>query len=339
MLALFSSSHSPRERISLQEAANRKIVDLSSKGDYCGDSVSFLFKNIQHPDVEIAVVAGDMLLNKNRNNQDLVLGKLTGPLERIKKGTFNGQQAYIISVPAGEQMIAEGGYTFCVDGHKSSPNRGDKFDVAPNLRDFNSHLIVSRLLSLVQLADERNLYDKETSQEAVWFYTNPDKHGHPDNSIVKHLIEDSGGDPKTPKSGFLHLSNPNADSPDTGAVIPPEVNPINLSWQEPSRVLTISFVSPKLNLRQFCITVPQDANLNVAVMNISGGNIWEATIYEKTDEHGEFRDSTIGDGSTTHYSKAAKVEIASGIALLVIRYKEGADIWPARMSVKLWIDD
>lgn len=93
-----------------------------------------------------------------------------------------------------------------------------------------------------------------------------------------------------------------------------------------------------MNLREFRITVPQDANLNVAVVNISKGNIWEAAIDEKTDEHWDLQDTTIGDGSTTHYSDAANAKIASGIARLRICNRGSAGIWPARMSVKLGID-
>lgn len=336
-LVLSSSIRSQPKRISLQEAAEKKIVDVSAKGGYIGDKVKIRLNDIQHPGVEIAVVAGDMLVNKNRKNQNLVLGKLTGPEGAVKEGEFNKQKAYSISVPAGDEVIAEGGWTFCVDAHKNRPKLGDKFDVGPNLRDFYSHENVSKLLSLVQVADKENLYN-ETTQYAVWFYTNPDDdtYGAPTDLRVRNLISVSDGNPDEPKSGFPHLSNPNKDSPNTRAVIPPEANTIYLSRQEPSRVVTLTFVRP--NFREFCITVPQDANLNVAVRNISSGNIWRATIYEKTDEHWELQATTIGDGSTVHYSEAAKADIVSGMVRLMIRNIGSAGIWPSKMSVKLWID-
>ena len=121
-------------------------------------------------------------------------------------------------------------------------------------------------------------------------------------------------------------------------MIPPEANAINLSWQEPSREVNIRLVDPDL-IWQSRITVPQDANLNVVVKDKGiEGDIWVATIYEKTGEHLELMAESIGDGSKVHYSKAAKAEIASGVALLAVRYIEGVGKWPAGMSVKLWID-
>ena len=340
MLGLSSSSHPSPKRISLQEAANNGLVDISSKGGYIGDKVRFDPITSQHPRLEIAMVVGDILVNKTRANQNLVLGKVIAPPDlsgRIKEGIFNGKKAYIITVRKGEKLILEGGCTFCIDARKSAPKLGDKFDVGPNLCDFNSHPNVSRLLSLVQLADEKNLYN-ETTQKAVWFYTDPDKYGQPTDSSVNELIKDSGGNPDIPEPGFPHLSNPNKDSPETRAVIPPEANSINLSWQGRSREVNIGFVHPDL-IWQSSITVPLDANLSVAVKDIGiEGDIWVATIYEKTGEHLELMAESIGDGSKAHYSKAAKAEIASGVALLAVRYIEGVDKWPAGMSVKLWID-
>ena len=337
ILAMPASGIASPEPISLQQAASGKIVDISAKGGYIGDKVRIVIDNTQGSTVEIAVVPGDMLINKNRANQNLVLGRLTGPPGRVKEGTFNGQKAYIITVRAGEKVIAEGGWTFCVDAHKGMPELGDKFDVGLNLRDFKSHPNDPRLLSLVQLADERDLFDS-TTQGAVWFYTDPDTtYGHPTDVAVRELIRESGGDPDDPEPGFPHLSNPNEGSPETGAVIPPEANSINLSWQESSREVDITFVGLDM-IWQSHVAVPQDAILNVAVIDRSiEGDIWEGAIYEKVDEYWELRADTTGDGSTEHYSEPAQARIGSGVALVWIRYIKGVDIWPAWISVKFWI--
>lgn len=328
-------------RVSLVRAAELGVVDVTAKGGHVGDKLKIVIDNTQAEDFEVEILPGDLAVNKNKARQNLILGMITAPagVLRTEPHIVNGKnlQKYILTVRSGDKAIAEGGWTFCVDAHKGSPQAGDKFDIAPNLDSWKcDHPSAARLLNLVQLANESDMYNSEM-QLAVWFYTDPDSYGTPVSDTVRGLIRDSGGDPFNPEHGFPHLSNPNSGSTGTGAVVPPEANSMTLGWDAPDRELDLIFTGGSMTWESL-IEIPRGATLSIAVKDAAmAGDIWEASLYEEVGEYWELQGRSQGDGSNQVFSDGASAQIDDGTALVRVRYVDGVDVWPALMFIRLEI--
>ena len=146
---------------------------------------------------------GDLLLNKDGGAQNLAVG---APFE--------------LTVEPGKPGHADGLVAYCIDLHRHVPSEGQGFDVLgsagkqpePSLQYLQRVLDVAAALQPVALAKT------EGAQDAVWRIS--DDSAADDGAAILALA----GVPDI-SFGAPHFANPNAASPDTGAVSPTGVLP------------------------------------------------------------------------------------------------------------------
>ena len=199
LLASWIPSTWGQQTISLQKGVELGLVQLVSKGGHLGDKVSFQTNGTNSQDYIIEVRKGNVLLNKNLNEQNLTVSK-----------------NFDIFVPAGRSVRIEGIWTACIDAHKGSPSADGVLDLAPPLWEWSLES-ASQLLALLDIIDDRGVWENGAAQDAVWNIT--------DNRSVSgeaaELLRAAGVDPNETKD-FPHLSNPAASNPSTSFTIPPE---------------------------------------------------------------------------------------------------------------------
>ena len=184
----------------LQQAVadpNIKIT-LKSKpgGGYFGDDVTIVVKNNYSEDIQVTARVGDVLLDKDKSDQNLVV------IKRL-----------VLRVPAGQTRQADGIWTACIDAHQSPPDGGDLFDVTDNVRDWtiDSAQMLYRLLEII---DERELYADDDAQDAIWKITDND----PPGSGARELLEAAGIDPDQDITDFPHPETPYSGTSETESV-------------------------------------------------------------------------------------------------------------------------
>jgi hypothetical protein len=146
-------------KMSLQEAAQRGLVQLRGKGGFLGDKVAIdAINNIAGTPIQITARIGDVLPNKNTAQQALVVTKNLD-----------------IVLGPGQSIKLDGLWTMCIQEDKGSPSPGAVFDVAPNLADWKRFPAAGRLLSYLYDVDRQGLWASEAAQRRVWDITNEGK--------------------------------------------------------------------------------------------------------------------------------------------------------------------
>jgi|FaiFalDrversion2_1042247.scaffolds.fasta_scaffold22228_1 hypothetical protein len=146
-------------KMSLQEAAQRGLVQLRGKGGFLGDKVAIdAINNIAGTPIQITARIGDVLPNKKKAQQALVVTKNLD-----------------IVLGPGQSIKLDGLWTMCIQEDKESPSPGAVFDVAPNLADWKRFPAAGRLLSYLYDVDRQGLWASEAAQRRVWDITNEGK--------------------------------------------------------------------------------------------------------------------------------------------------------------------
>ena len=163
----------------------------------------------------IDVQPGDILVNKNRSNQNITIT----PSERL-------------FVKRGESKTLAGLYGACIDAHDGIPSSYDEFDVAPNLIHWSNFESAQYLLKLLNYIDSNDLFcpDFYDSQDAIWRIT--------DNNIyygyepVETLLSSAGIDVSYQILDFPRMENPYSDSAGSYSIIPWELYRVKISSPE-----------------------------------------------------------------------------------------------------------
>jgi hypothetical protein len=174
--------------IPLKEAAQQGYVDLESKGRYSGDAITIKATGKNTEDVSVLVCPGDVLLNRDPRKQNLVVSLPD-----------------IIPIPANAPpaVLKEGIFTFCIDGRRSGPAKGDKYDVTLPLTEW-SESAAQLLIRLLDVINQQGLHRTSEAQQAVWKITNNI------NALDRaaELLVEAGINPNEVIKDFPRLSNP-----------------------------------------------------------------------------------------------------------------------------------
>lgn len=191
------------QTLSLSRAASLGLVKLVSLGGYLGNTVQAIASGDLDEDITLLVSRGDVLLNKNVLDQNMVVTRDVD-----------------IPLRAGESK--KGIWTLCLDWDKETPKAGQVLDVAPPLSDWpNEHAaLLSRLLEQI---DKYSVWADQYAQDAVWSIT--DNKWVVDSiigGITPTLLHKAKIKPNVYRI-FPHLSNPLSNPDSTGFTVPPEL--------------------------------------------------------------------------------------------------------------------
>lgn len=191
--------------LTLQQAvADPQVkVTLKSKpgGGYLGDKVTVEIRNGYAEDIQVTARVGDVLLNKDAPDQNLVVTR-----------------RLVLLVPAGQTKVAQGLYTACIDKEQSAPDEGDLFDITSNVDEWDRRS--ARMLSrLLQVIEERGIYATETAQRAIWKITD----NRSPEAETRDLLVAAGIDPYEDFTDFPHPETPYSGSLETRSVLPSEI--------------------------------------------------------------------------------------------------------------------
>lgn len=206
------------------EAYLRRPNVLSVSAPYpgqAGNLMGWLSGTAQGSDIDalagkaglvIDVKPGDILVNKNQSDQNLLV--------------THGTQLF---VKPGEKKTINGLYTACIDNHDGSPDYEQRFDVAPNLADWAGIEAAQHLLRLAQYLDQEVLYcgSNYNAQSTIWRITD---NSNTANQDVANLLSAAGIEIGAEALDFPRMSNPNAGSDQTTVLVPyelmvPQVSP------------------------------------------------------------------------------------------------------------------
>jgi hypothetical protein len=224
-------------QLSLQEAVNQNLVEIISKGKFFGDKLTFDSANTKE-DIIIKVKKGDVFINKDPEKQNLVA---TRDLD--------------VFIPKNRKLRLEGIWVACLDRYRDAPELGDKFDVTYNLEQWKS-TSTQELSQLLNLIFQKELYENEIAQDAVWKIT---ENLSPSYSETEDLLKEAGIDPKEDIFGFPHsFDNPNYLSTQTNLVVPLDLQ-------------TILPPSPPTNLKAKAIKFDEiELSWQIASKNVEG---------------------------------------------------------------------
>ena len=204
VLLLAAVSAGAVETITLARAADMGLVRLVSLGGYLGGTVQVIV--IADPDEEmlLQVKRGDVLLNKEASDQNLVVTRDA-------------------DIPLNPGTATEAIWTLCLDWDKGSPKEGEILDVAPPLSEWrNEH--VDLLIRLLEQIDKLEVWADRYAQDAVWSIT--DNKWIVDSIILRGLASKLLHAAKIKLNVyrvFPHLSDPLSDEAETGFAVPPEL--------------------------------------------------------------------------------------------------------------------
>lgn len=191
------------EMVSLVDAASSGMVRLVSLGGYLGNSVQVIASGDLDRDLILQVKHGDVLLNKDNLDQNMVVTRDVD-----------------ITLRAGE--TTDGIWTLCLDWNKGNPKLGQILDVAPPLSDWPSEH-ADLLVRLLEQIDKYDLWSVQYAQKAVWNIT--DNRSIVDSiigGIAPELLHRAKVRPNVYRV-FPHPSNPLSEEDGTGFVVPPEL--------------------------------------------------------------------------------------------------------------------
>ena len=188
------------ETISLMHAADMGFVQLVSLGGYLGDTVQVVADADLDHDLLLQVRRGDVLLNKNQQDQNMVVTRDVD-----------------ITLHAGDNK--EGIWTLCLDWKKGTPKSGQVLDVAFPLSDWpNKH--ADLLIRLLEQINKLGVWGDQYAQDAVWSIT--DNKWVVDSiigGIAPKLLHEAKIKPNVYRD-FPHLSDPLSGVDKTGFTVP-----------------------------------------------------------------------------------------------------------------------
>jgi hypothetical protein len=163
----------------------------------------------------IDVKPGDILINKNEGNQNIMITRS----ERF-------------FVKKGESKTLAGLFGACIDAHDGIPSSYDAFDVAPNLIHWSNFESAQYLLNLVNYIDSNDLFctDSYDSQMAIWRIS--DNNMYYGYEPVETLLSNASADVGTWVLDFPRMDNPYSDSAGSFSIIPWELYRIKISSPE-----------------------------------------------------------------------------------------------------------
>jgi len=138
--------------------------------------------------------AGDIILNKAGDEQNLVVTKTTLP-DDVR-----------FTIRPGEEKRIEGIFTACIDAEKAAPSFGRVMDIGPNLYNWGGGYeeVANMLLEVLKELNRAGGWGDYSWQEAIWEIT---------NGVY----------------GFPRLSNPNAWRSDSGYTVPEDQHGYTIS--------------------------------------------------------------------------------------------------------------
>lgn len=204
-LFVVSSQAQPPQELSLQRAVYEGFVKLESKGCYFGDCVTFIATGYADQEYIVTVRPGDILLNKNDSEQNLLITKFD-----------------FIRIGPGEYFEKWGLFTACIDAHKSGPSLDRVMDIGPNLYNWGGEYeeVAQELLRVLEVINKEGLWEDGSAQGAIWNITDDSW-----DEEVFWILEVAGVDPYE-SHGFPRLADPNAYSDDSDFAIPDEIHEI-----------------------------------------------------------------------------------------------------------------
>lgn len=186
--------------VTLQQAAKLEVVQLTSKGGTLGDQVTFRTDGSHTGDHVINVRRGDLLLSKDPHAPNLVVTR-----------------SLYAFVPGQHEAELRGVYVASLRPNQEAPERGDVYDVGPNVADWpmpqGTHM--ARLLEMI---DAYGWANTTTAQHAIWNLTR----NYAIDGMAAALVRAIGVNPAADNT-IPQLTNPNADVPNTTFVMPPEL--------------------------------------------------------------------------------------------------------------------
>jgi hypothetical protein len=155
--------------------------------------------------VSVETKPGEVLLNKDRSSQNLIVGYPT----------------HVFAAP-GETTVAPGVSTYCIDHSKGIPF-GSNFDVGPAASTVPGFESIGKLLELNGQLQPSLAEADPSMQEAIWNQTdgsNLNESFGTAEQVAKsrELLSKAGVAENTSGTGPTHLDDPNAGNPATGAV-------------------------------------------------------------------------------------------------------------------------
>lgn len=194
------TDHHGQTEVTLQQAAKLEVVQLTSKGGTLGDQVTFTTNGTHAGDYVIEVRRGDVLLSKNPHTPNLVVTR-----------------SFYAFVPGRHEAELRGVYVASLDPDKRAPERGDVYDVGPNVADWP--MPQGKTMShLLQLIDAYGWSNTTTAQHAVWNLTS----NYPVEGMAAALVRAVGVNPAA-DNPFPQPSNPHASLPHTSFIMPYEL--------------------------------------------------------------------------------------------------------------------
>jgi len=186
--------------VTLQQAAKLEVVQLTSKGGTLGDQVTFRTDGSHAGDHVINVRRGDLLVSKDPHAPNLVVTR-----------------SLYAFVPGQHEAELRGVRVASLRPNREAPERGDVYDVGPNVAELPMPL-GQQMSHLLRVIDAHGLWNSQAAQHAIWnLASNVDVDGQ-----AAELLREVGVDPSADNS-LPKLTNPNADVPNTTFVMPPEL--------------------------------------------------------------------------------------------------------------------
>lgn len=155
--------------------------------------------------VSVETKPGEVLLNKDRSSQNLIVGYPT----------------HVFAAP-GETTVAPGVSTYCID-HSKLPPYGSNFDVGPAASTVPGFEAIGRLLALNGELQPSLAEADPAMQGAIWNQTDGSKldESFGTSELVaksRELLSKAGAAENTSGAGPIHFEDPNAGNAATGAV-------------------------------------------------------------------------------------------------------------------------
>ncbi len=186
--------------VTLQQAAKLEVVQLTSKGGTLGDQVTFRTNGSHAGDHVINVRRGDLLMSKDPHAPNLVVTR-----------------SLYAFVPGQHEAELRGVYVASLRPNREAPERGDVYDVGPNVAEWPMAL-GQRMSRLLRVIDAHGLWNSQAAQRAIWTLTSNADVGGRAAELLGEVGVDPNADHRIPQ-----LSNPNADVPNTTFVMPSEL--------------------------------------------------------------------------------------------------------------------
>ncbi len=186
------------QHLSLQEAARRDTITITSTGQFFEEIASFTAGPFdQHTAINIE--RGDVFLSKD-GKQSLI-----------------ATQDFEVFAPRGKRATLEGVWGACIDKFRQWPEEEEVLDVTKNVRNWDVQSAAA-LADLVSIIDKRNVRKEQFAQDAIWRISDQESV----SGQAQQLLRNAGITPSR-HSSFPHLVNPSTAT-STTYVVPPQLS-------------------------------------------------------------------------------------------------------------------